>query len=557
MGISSLQQNVEYYWRVRGKNASGFGEWSVIWSFSTDTADYYSPPDTWDFTENTGLDHTIIAPGMLDIEIEGRDIAAGDAIGVFYRDGNEYKCGGYAIWTGDNIAIVAWGDDEQTDEKDGFTDDEDYRFMVWDSRGGEEFYARVVISEGPDHFVDNGITILDALYIPEMLTQDIELVEGWNMISTNVHPEPDSVDWIMQPILDDFLLMRDGDGNMYFPSLGINNLNVWEIENGYKVYATNETVLSVEGLEASPENLPFELDEGWNMIGYPRNESSSVIVMMEDIENDMLLIKDANGNLYFPSFNINTIGEMHPGLGYLTYITSATTLTYPANGFPRQAFKGDKLTPRAKYLLPEIKNTGENMILIAEVPEIQNGSEIGIWTSENILVGSGRVNEGKAAITIWGDNTQTEKIDGATDLESLKAMLFDERSGMSMDLELTGIQSMVSNEVFNELQYNAENIVYATSMIQSVTQTENMALTCKPNPTTGETVIEYNLQNNGYVSIKLFSMSGQLIQIIFDSEMKSGSHTIAFDGSKLANGVYNVQMVVDGMNLNRLLMISK
>ncbi len=37
--ISSLSVEETYYWRVRGKNDAGWGEWSETWSFSTDTID--------------------------------------------------------------------------------------------------------------------------------------------------------------------------------------------------------------------------------------------------------------------------------------------------------------------------------------------------------------------------------------------------------------------------------------------------------------------------------------------------------------------------------------
>ena len=33
--LSSLQTNTTYYWRVRGKNAGGYGSYSIIWSFTT------------------------------------------------------------------------------------------------------------------------------------------------------------------------------------------------------------------------------------------------------------------------------------------------------------------------------------------------------------------------------------------------------------------------------------------------------------------------------------------------------------------------------------------
>ena len=75
----------------------------------------------------------------------------------------------------------------------------------------------------------------------------------------------------------------------------------------------------------------------------------------------------------------------------------------------------------------------------------------------------------------------------------------------------------------------------------------------RPNPTSGETYIDFKLHESTYVSIKLYSMTGHLIQTISEAEMASGLHTINFDGSRLANGVYNLQMIVDGKSVSRLL----
>jgi hypothetical protein len=71
-------------------------------------------------------------------------------------------------------------------------------------------------------------------------------------------------------------------------------------------------------------------------------------------------------------------------------------------------------------------------------------------------------------------------------------------------------------------------------------QTDILYLTCKPNPTTGVTVIEYNTETDGFVSIKLYSMTGHLIQILSEAEITAGSHSLNFNCSNLTNGVYNL-----------------
>jgi hypothetical protein len=238
-------------------------------------------------------------------------------------------------------------------------------------------------------------------------------------------------------------------------------------------------------------------------------------------------------------------------------MSSDDELTYPSNSSPRVAVTGRNLTPKATEIIPEVIKTGNNMILIVQTNNITNGSEIGIWTTDNVLVGSGKVHEGKAAITIWGDNDQTKMTDGARDYETLKAMVFDKTTAMSYEIELIDIHSLRTKKDIDNLKYQPEDILICRTAVQSTNITTELQLTCKPNPTTGETTIEYVLPESGYVSLKLYSMTGQLINTITESEATSGTHTITYDGSKLASGVYNLQMVVGGGKVNRLLVVSR
>jgi pimeloyl-ACP methyl ester carboxylesterase len=387
--------------------------------------------------------------------------------------------------------------------------------------------------------------------------QSINLSSGWNMISSYINPTDLNVENLLEPIQDNLLLLRNNAGELYFPSLGINSIGNWDITQGYKAYMMEEATLDIFGTKIVPEDTPIELPQGWNWIAYLRDSEMSVVTAFEDIVEDILLVRDIEGNIYFPDLNINTLGNLEPSEGYMIYMMESATLTYPANGSPRQALKGDELTPKATYIVPEIHRTGNSMSLVIETESLLNGGEIGIWTQDNVLVGSGKVHEGKAAITVWGDNEQTEAIDGARQLEGLKAMVFDKESAMSYEIELSNIHSLRTSQNQEYLVYNTEDIVMARAVTQSSIQTDDILLTCKPNPTTGETVIEYQVKDQSFVSLKLNSMSGQLIQILTEGDMTSGFHSLNFDGSRLANGVYNLQMVVDGKSVSRLLVISK
>jgi len=548
-----LLLNTEYFWRVRSFNSAGTSNWSGIFSFTTDENEYYDVPESWTVTDNTGNNANIVVPGSLQIEIFEREILNGDIIGVFFRDGSEYKCGGYCSWIGQNTAITVWGDNDQTTEKDGFAEDEDYLFRVWDSRAGEEYLALVTMDSGPDYYENNAISIISTFIVPEIETHDISLIQGWNMISTYILPEDNDIENICANIETNLLLIKDQNGNMYFPDLGINQLEEWNTLIGYKLYMLDDDILSLVGLPIDYDT-PISLQSGWNMISYLNKSSMDVTTAFEEIEDNLILAKDNMGNLYFPQLSIFQLEQLNQGMGYMLYMTDEDELIYPY-ATPRKI--SNNSYPTVKYLIPEMSRTGSNMSLIIDAIAELNGFEIGIWTSESVLVGSGKVYNGKAAITIWGDNEQTNIVDGASEFENLKAIVFDERSSESYEIELEDILSLHNNKTQDNLSYKSDDIILAKAAAQSKISSDDVVLTCKPNPTTGETTIEYGISETSIVSLKVYSVSGQLIQIISDGEMNSGLHSEVFDGSMLPSGVYTIQLLVNGVSVSELLVVRK
>lgn len=59
-----------------------------------------------------------------------------------------------------------------------------------------------------------------------------------------------------------------------------------------------------------------------------------------------------------------------------------------------------------------------------------------------------------------------------------------------------------------------------------------------PNPFNPSTEIKFDLVNNQHVKVSVFNMLGQEVAKVVDAPMQAGFHTVSFDGSKLASGVY-------------------
>ncbi|MBT7145208.1 MAG: hypothetical protein HN894_17940, partial [Bacteroidetes bacterium] len=80
-----------------------------------------------------------------------------------------------------------------------------------------------------------------------------------------------------------------------------------------------------------PEWSPLALLQDWNIIGYLRQNSGVISTMLNDISQNIVMVKNGNGLIYWPTYGIDNIGNMNPGEGYQIKMLAADTLLYPAN----------------------------------------------------------------------------------------------------------------------------------------------------------------------------------------------------------------------------------
>lgn len=150
---------------------------------------------------NTGDNHTIILEDTLMSDFEGTGLQPGDYVGVFFQVGDSLVCGGKAEWTGQNIALSAFGDDLGSPDKDGFAADEAFVWKVWRASDSTEFMATAqykatgaVISH-TESYATNGISGISSLV--EMTNTSIS---SFRELGIKIYPNPSVGEfWIELP----------------------------------------------------------------------------------------------------------------------------------------------------------------------------------------------------------------------------------------------------------------------------------------------------------------------------------------------------------------------
>jgi len=159
---------------------------------------------------------------------------------------------------------------------------------------------------------------------------NIQLIAGWNMISSNLIPDNLLIENVFESINSELKIVKNGYGETYDPIWGINTIGNYNIEHGYMVYVNNSCVLSFSGEAVVPENQTISLNAGWNLVSYLRNSPISATIFSQ-LGSSLVVVKNRIGQIYDPLWGINTIGNLLPGHGYWLYLTESAELTYPAN----------------------------------------------------------------------------------------------------------------------------------------------------------------------------------------------------------------------------------
>jgi len=148
---------------------------------------------------------------------------------------------------------------------------------------------------------------------------------------------------------------------------------------------------------------------------------------------------------------------------------------------------------------------------------------------------------------------------------------FDPHLGWPQQQKMGDYFHMISNDDGVHLAWantiNGEQDVYytfiaspVTSIDESITavqQAKFELLPNYPNPFNPKTTIRYNINKEGFVSIKVFSILGQEISTLINKHHSPGSHEVVFDGSEFASGVYYYRMQIDNqfVDMKKLLLL--
>ena len=507
-------------------------------------------PSDWE-SINTGSNMTLMIPGDIEVLINGSQVSEGSAIGVFYEDSyGALQCAGYSYLTSDTTHIAVMADDSTTDDIDGLVSGTEMIWIIWDGVSCMEYSGSAVFSLGSNIFTPNGIAFVQSV---SYSCQDIVFPSGWFIFSTYIESEDMEVTAVLSSLGDNIIIVKNNNGDAYLPEWDFNGIGSLENGQGYSIKLQENDQVEICGDYLIPELNPITLSSGWNTIGYLRIDPANVEMIMESlVSNDnLIIVKDYDGNPYLPEWNYNGIGDMHPGQGYQLKINNTDTLHYLSNDQQYRISTAQVVENSADYFA-KVTPTGNNMQIV--IPEnvlnqdIELGAEIAAYNSNGLLVGSTVYSNPTTVLTIWGDDATTRTIDGLQVDESIVFKVWNKEQLRDLRIENWAVGS-------NAYQVDAIHVAAAIE-IEEIIQTTNL-FDAIPNPSQTKTNISFFVAEAQRVNISVYNVVGELIEVLANSVYKAGTHELEMQVSHIEPGSYLYTMRAGNFEKTKQLVILK
>ncbi len=162
-------------------------------------------------------------------------------------------------------------------------------------------------------------------------TQAIYLHQGWGMVSSYINPEEPLIDSLFSDVSNNLTILKDGNGMVYWPLYNLNIIGTHTIGEGYQYLMTQGDTLFVTGTLVFPQYTIVDIPIGWSILGYLRHVTASIELMMLPVVANISIMKDEDGNVYWPEYNVNMIVDMQPGKAYQIKLNNPVSFSYPAN----------------------------------------------------------------------------------------------------------------------------------------------------------------------------------------------------------------------------------
>lgn len=378
-------------------------------------------------------------------------------------------------------------------------------------------------------------------------TLEVELMEGWNYVSTNLIPDNYAISSLFEDALDGSLLKVLGDdvfalGQSYTPGIPsvFNSLQMHSDAAGYVIKVDADGIWTSSGTALDAASTPLDLNEGWNIIGYVPQQAMPVEDALSSIEGLVGTVIDGqNGTVWNPSNpnEFNSLLDMEPGRSYWVRMLEAATLTYPEATDPDGSgmVMADLRSDDAAEAMTgwEVVRAPGAAALAAEIQldegTVTGEAYIGAFVDESCV----------AVRTVMPVDNIT-----AAQLAPMVSGICEVQFRLWVDGEVFFSEDIITMEGGDEFGQGGDilPIIRFHSETNSVFESAGISsVKVSPVPSDGDAWLDFELKQPSQMNITIHDARGAVIAVLKNGTMASGQHRLHMDMTPWAAGTYFVK----------------
>ena len=374
-------------------------------------------PVSWTATTSPRR-HLLVLPEELTGDLNGQSLSVGDYIGIFYSDGNQERCAGFVVWSGQAGLMMINGDNPLTPQKDGLADNETFKVRVWKLSNQQEYqvnarYTAPVANGLPSHgnaFANNGASRLEHVSTNAGFTFQLSLNAGFNLIGFPLTPGSLNPFDIFSSAGTAIRELQDAKGAKTYFASRRNEIGPLNPQQGYIAFMDRAATVEIRGEKILPSANPIPLQAGWHILPFWSLTPKPVTEAFASLNGALQIVKDVDGKPYLPGYGINNIGNLQPGKAYWVFLSRPDTLIF-ADAYmdvPKSGFVGDQnpqMLRTNRFAMPAVRNLLVNATIAISAKGLEGilepGDEIGVFGPAGKLAGAAVYRGKNLAIPVW------------------------------------------------------------------------------------------------------------------------------------------------------------
>ena len=496
----------------------------------------------------TGESSPIVIDSIIGLDA-GDEVGLYDPVGLLSDGDCSAEYGellvGAGVWNGTQLEIDAIGSLDFCDsggfQSPGYVAGNPILFRAWRQADDQEYPVTALYSTG-EGFWGQALTVADLEVNDTMESQLVIQPNRNNLFSFNVM----LADFTTMGVLgNQFLAVWNDAGEYYVPSYNIDMIGNLDIHDGYKGF-----LLGTDPLEINLEGVPISTDTElsiypymMNILPYLPQRPMETEWVFGGLEDEILLITNDSGQFWVPSLDVYTLQMMEPGEAYVIALTGGEPITFsypPEVVLPRPDVIAAMLDYEADTQTRhyEVIPTGMAYpVIITQVcAEIEVGDELAVYAG-NSVVGAVRV----------ANPTQIQVIPAWSAIHEFGLNLPGYSAGDEMEIRLWDadrnielpLEAALDVDVFGMAALSSGMI---TGIADAVMPESFYLHPAYPNPFNPVTTVRYDLPRDSHVQLSVFDLAGRQMAMLVNDHMVSGHHSIEWDATGEASGVYILKL---------------